>query len=75
MVRPTIWGMIVEARDQVRSTVRAPERWTASTRCSSFSSMKGPFFVDLDNSRFPSSYLSYRRRTMSLSLGFVPRVL
>jgi hypothetical protein len=31
MVRLTISGMIMEARDQVRITVLAPERWTAST--------------------------------------------
>jgi hypothetical protein len=48
MVRPTIWGMIVEARDQVRSTVREPVRATTSTRFMSFSSTKGPFLVDLD---------------------------
>jgi hypothetical protein len=50
IVRPTISGMIVEARDHVRMTVRALERATASTFLSSFSSMKGPFFVDRDTS-------------------------
>jgi hypothetical protein len=39
IVIPTISGMIVDARDQVLITVRAPLRWTASTFLSSFSSM------------------------------------
>jgi hypothetical protein len=39
IVRPTISGMIVEGRDQVRITLRAPERATASTFFSSFASM------------------------------------
>src|SRR5487761_1375303 len=48
MVRPTICGMIVEARDQVRSTIFCPLRINASTRLISFSSTYGPFFVDRD---------------------------
>jgi TolB-like protein len=31
MVSPTISGMMVDARAQVRITVRLPERWTCST--------------------------------------------
>ena len=48
--------MIVDARDQVRSTVRADVRWMISTFFISFSSTNGPFFVERDNCRF--SYLS-----------------
>src|SRR3990172_664279 len=51
--RPTISGMIVEARDQVRITVRAPERCTVSTFLSSFSSMNGPFLVERDTMCLP----------------------
>ena len=44
IVSPTISGMIVEARDHVRITVRAFVRFTASTFFSSLGSMNGPFF-------------------------------
>jgi hypothetical protein len=46
-------------------------RWTASTFFRSFSSMNGPFLVERDT-RVP--YFLFRRRTMSLSLCFLPRV-
>ena len=36
MVSPTISGMIIEARDHVRMTVLAPDRWTCSTFFISF---------------------------------------
>src|SRR3989304_9693378 len=48
MVSPTIWGMMVDARDHVRMTVLWPERWIISTLFSSLGSTKGPFFVELD---------------------------
>jgi hypothetical protein len=48
MVSPTISGIIVEARDQVRIIVRCPERRTASTFFRSFWSTKGPFFIERD---------------------------
>src|SRR5581483_12358704 len=67
IVSPTISGMIVEARDHVRITVRAFERFTASTFLSSFGSMYGPFLTDRDIRYF-------LRRTMSLSDGLRPRV-
>src|SRR5690606_12894428 len=53
MVRPTISGMIVEARDQVRMTAREPARCTASTFFMSFSSTYGPFLVERDTSPSP----------------------
>src|SRR4030042_2057763 len=48
MVMPTIWGMIVDARDHVRTIVFWPERWIASTLCISLASTNGPFFVGRD---------------------------
>ena len=71
MVRPTISGMIVEARDQVRITARELVRWTASTFFMSLASMNGPFLVERDTRPL---YFLFRRRTMSLSLCFLPRV-
>jgi hypothetical protein len=54
MVNPTMLGMIIEARDQVRMTTLLLLRTVASTRFASFSSTNGPFFIDLDT-RYPSS--------------------
>jgi hypothetical protein len=48
MVIPTICGSIVEERAQVLITVLVFERMTESTFFISFSSIAGPFFVDLD---------------------------
>src|SRR5262245_60550391 len=70
MVRPTISGMMVEARDQVRMTVRVFVRFTISTFFMSLGSMNGPFLIDRD-----MAYDFFLRRTMYLSDGFVrPRV-
>src|SRR3990172_12060629 len=52
MITPTICGMIVEARDQVRITARWLLHWTASTFFISFSSTYGPFFVERDTSSY-----------------------
>jgi hypothetical protein len=41
-------GKIVQARAQVRMTVRWLDRLAALTFFSNFSSMYGPFFDDLD---------------------------
>src|SRR3972149_1341690 len=46
MVTPTIWGMMGDARDQVRTIAFWPERWIASTLCNSLASTNGPFFVE-----------------------------
>ena len=48
MVRATMSGMIVEALDQVRITVRELVRCASSTRLRSLGWTKGPFFTDLD---------------------------
>ena len=48
MVNPTISGIIMEARDQVRITVCAPDCWTAATFFISLASTYGPFLTDLD---------------------------
>ena len=50
MVSPTIWGMMVELRDQVRTTALWPERCTISTFFISLGSTKGPFFIERDMS-------------------------
>jgi hypothetical protein len=65
--------MIVEARDHVRSTLRVELRCAASTRRNSFSSMNGPFLVDLEILT-QLLYFSYRRRTIRPSLCFLPLV-
>jgi hypothetical protein len=48
MVRPTICGNMVDHLAQVLMTVFLPERIAASTFFASFSSIAGPFLVDLD---------------------------
>jgi hypothetical protein len=48
MVSPTMFGIIIEARDQVRITILAPLRWTSSTRLASLASTKGPFLMERD---------------------------
>jgi hypothetical protein len=74
MVRLTMSGMIVDARDHVRITVRVLPLWAISTFFMSFGSTYGPFFTDLDiiafrfYSRLPvvtSSYDHLVRRLFS----------
>jgi hypothetical protein len=48
IVSPTISGMIIEARDQVRITFRDDARWARRTRIISFSSTNGPFLMERD---------------------------
>src|SRR3990170_4505095 len=48
IVRPTISGMIVDRRAQVRITVFSPDLTTCSTFFISLGSAKGPFFVERD---------------------------
>jgi hypothetical protein len=48
MVKPTIWGMMVDQRDQVFITTFSLERLNASTFLISLASTAGPFLVDLD---------------------------
>jgi hypothetical protein len=48
MVKPSMSGMIVDARDQVRITTLVVLRRAWSTFLASFSWTNGPFFVDLD---------------------------
>jgi hypothetical protein len=47
MVNPTISGVMVERRDQVLITVRAPPLEAAFTFLRKCSSTKGPFLTDL----------------------------
>jgi len=58
MFNPTIWGRIVDERDQVFITVFCPERITASTFFISLALIAGPFLVDLDISSLylPTSF-------------------
>jgi hypothetical protein len=72
IVAPTIWGMMVDALDQVRTMAFWPERWTASTLCNSLASTNGPFFVERDKTSTP--YFCPRRRTMYLSVSLRRRV-
>jgi hypothetical protein len=48
MVWPTICGKMVEARDQVFSTLFSPLAFISSTRFKSLGSQYGPFFNDRD---------------------------
>jgi len=40
--------MIIEARDQVRMTLREDARWARRTRVINFSSTNGPFLMERD---------------------------
>lgn len=60
-------GIIVDARDHVRITVRLRLFCAAVTFFASLGCTNGPFFVDLDISQ---PYLRPLRRTMNLSDGF-----
>ena len=69
-VSPTISGIIIEALDQVRITVGAPERCTALTFFISLGWTYGPFFTDLD-----IGYRRLPRITNLLDVFFLLRVL
>lgn len=45
---PTISGMIIESRDQVRITVASPDSRTRLTFLSNLGWTYGPFLIDLD---------------------------
>src|SRR5215467_9597390 len=60
IVCPTISGMIVERRDQVRTTFFSLRAFMASTLVAKCESMNGPFFVERAINQFsvPSSQFS-----------------
>src|SRR5579883_1927103 len=74
IVRPTICGTTVEARDHVLIKRLSPPRLMADTFLSRDSCTNGPFFVERDI----RSYLprpTFRRRTMNRSVRLFLRVL
>src|SRR5579884_3520925 len=79
IVMPTMSGMTVEARDQVRIMRFSPDCCSTATFFKSEASMYGPFFTDLDIHSHPKLQIgagavdsnhrrpAFRRRTINLS--------
>ena len=66
-----MFGMIIEALDQVLITVWAPERCTASTFLASLGLTNGPFFIDRDKLSSPTPADNQAFRSLVLSPGLV----
>src|SRR6185312_4516750 len=72
-VCPTISGITVERRDQVRTTFFSLRAFMSSILATRYESMNGPFFVERAISS--QSYFFLLRLTMNLSVRLLLRVL